>query len=343
MSFDVDASPAAGQLPEIHDPVPLCLPGGRLNPEAVGWSRRHLHRTNLPRNSAAWGRNKRWEYWGITTPSHVIGLTISSLDYAGVHQFFVLDRGTGEQIERGAFAPFARGVTLPDSLPPFTARAGGKGFTLEFIDNGPGATARLRAQIGELAIDATVTLTGDALAVVVPWSDTRYQYTVKAPAQPVAGTLTVAGVRHEFGENAFAVLDRGRGRWPYRMQWNWGAGSGVVDGRTIGLQVGGRWTEGTGSTENAVFVDGVAEYLPDELNWNYDRDTPEGLWRVRGDRLDATLTPFGVRRAHTNALLIESETRQAFGVWAGSFVRASGERISLDGLVGWAEDVQNRW
>lgn len=330
-------------LPELREPRTLCLPGGRLDPAAVGWSRRHLLRTNLPRTPLAWGRNKRWEYWGITTPQHVIGLTISSLDYAGVHQFFVLDRATGEQIERGALAPFARGVSLPDSLPPFTARASGRGYSLEFVDGGVGGTARLRATLGELEIDATVQLKGDALAVVVPWSETRYQYTVKAPAQPVTGTLTVAGVRHDFGDDSFAVLDRGRGRWPYSMQWNWGAGSGVVDGRTIGLQVGGRWTEGTGSTENAVMVDGVAEYLPDELAWEYDREAPERPWRVSGDRLEVTLTPFGVRRARTNALVIDSDTRQAFGVWRGFALRESGEKVVLDGIVGWAEDVQNRW
>lgn len=330
-------------LPEFHDSVPLCLPDGRLNPAAVGWSRRHLHRTNLPRAAAAWGRNKRWEYWGITTPAHVIGLTISSLDYAGVHQFFVLDRATGEQIERGALAPFARGVSLPDSLPPFTARAAGRGYSFEFVDAGMGATARLRATLGELEIDATVRLQGDALAVVVPWSEKRFQYTVKAPAQPVSGALTVAGVRHEFAADSFAVLDRGRGRWPYSMQWNWGAGSGVVAGRTIGLQVGGRWTAGTGSTENAVMVDGVAEYLPDELAWEYDREAPERPWRVSGERVDATLTPFGVRRARTNALVIDSDTRQAFGVWRGWALRESGEQVALDGIVGWAEDVQNRW
>ena len=33
--------------PEITEPVDLCLPDGRLNPAAVGWTRRPLHRANL--------------------------------------------------------------------------------------------------------------------------------------------------------------------------------------------------------------------------------------------------------------------------------------------------------
>ena len=90
-------------------------------------------------------------------------------------------------------------------------------------------------------------------------------------------------------------------------------------------------------------VAGVAEYLPDELAWEYDREAPEQPWRVSGERVDATLTPFGVRRARTNALVIDSDTRQAFGVWHGFALRESGEKVVLDGIVGWAEDVQNRW
>lgn len=53
------------------------------------------------------------------------------------------------------------------------------------------------------------------------------------------------------------------------MQWNWGAGSGTVDGRTVGLQLGGRWTVGTGSTENAVLLDGRLSRIGSELGWTY--------------------------------------------------------------------------
>ena len=62
-------------LREITEPVNLCLPNGRLNPEAVGRTRTTLHRGPL----SGRGHTKRWEYWGITTPNLFVGLTISSL------------------------------------------------------------------------------------------------------------------------------------------------------------------------------------------------------------------------------------------------------------------------
>ena len=82
------------------------------------------------------------------------------------------------------------------------------------------------------------------MGVVVPWSARRFQYTVKDVARPALGSLWVDGVEHPVAAgDSWAVLDHGRGRWPYAVHWNWGAGSGLVDGRVIGVQVGGRWTD----------------------------------------------------------------------------------------------------
>ncbi|WP_255510160.1 DUF2804 family protein [Micromonospora sp. AP08] len=89
---------------EITEPVDLCGPDGRLNPAAVGWSRRPLHRANL----RGWGRAKRWEYWGVVTPTHILGLVASSLDYAGVHSVYLLDRRTG--VERTTEASAATDI-----------------------------------------------------------------------------------------------------------------------------------------------------------------------------------------------------------------------------------------
>jgi len=304
---------------ELFDEVDLCLADGSLDPAAVGWSRRPLHRTNL----RGWGRTKRWEYWGIVTPTHVIGLTVSSLDYAAVHQCYLLDRATAVDRELGAVVPLGRGTSLPDALPPLTASARARDLSIEFSDapaigsaDRPGST-RLVAAVsdarGSIRIDAIAAGGGESLSVVVPWNRRRFQYTVKDLARPVVGSLVVDGVEHSIPPGSWAVLDRGRGRWPYRMTWNWAAGSGVVDGRRIGLQLGGRWTAGTGMTENAVMVDGVVDPMPLEVDWAYDRTNPDSPWRITGERVDATLTPFHVRRASTNALVIASDTVQAFG------------------------------
>ena len=53
------------------------------------------------------------------------------------------------------------------------------------------------------------------------------------------------------------------------------------DGASVlGLQLGGKWTVGTGFTENGVLLDGVLTKLGSELVWDYDWDEPLAPWRI---------------------------------------------------------------
>jgi hypothetical protein len=321
---------------EITAPVDLCLPDGRLNPDAVGWTRVPLHRANV----RGWGRTKRWEYWGVVTPAHVIGIVASSIDYAGVHGLYLLDRATGVETVSDVVVPLARGVVLPDRSGHGRVEARARTLAIA-IDQGPEAT-RIRAASREVSLDLTVPLPPghESLGVVVPWGERQFQYTVKDVARPVHGTLTVRGTTHAISaEDSFAVLDHGRGRWPYAMTLNWAAGSG--HGR--GIQLGGRWTDGTGSTENALLVDGRLHKIGATLDWHYDRGDWLAPWRVSGDGVEAVFTPFHERVARTELLVVGSETHQCFGTWSGHARTDEGAWVDLDGLVGWAEEARQRW
>ncbi|MDF2846460.1 MAG: hypothetical protein K0R97_442 [Oerskovia sp.] len=321
---------------EITSPVDLCLPDGRLNPAAVGWTRTPLHRANL----RGWGRTKRWEYWGVMTPTHVVGIVSSSIDYAGVHGLYVLDRATGEETVTDVVVPLARGVVMPGRSGTGRVEARAKDLAI-VIEQRPEAT-RLRAASHDVSLDLTVPLPPghESLGVVVPWSDRLFQYTVKDVARPVHGALTVRGTRHDVSaDDSFAVLDHGRGRWPYAMTWNWAAGSG--HGR--GIQLGGGWTDGTGSTENALLVDGRIHKIGAALDWTYDRTDRLAPWRISGDGVEAVFTPFHERVARTELLVLGSETHQCFGTWSGHARTDEGVWVDLEGLVGWAEEARQRW
>ncbi|MBF0672154.1 MAG: DUF2804 domain-containing protein [Salinibacterium sp.] len=329
---------------ELTEPVSLTGPDGRLNRDAVGWARTSLVDTSGIGTGKAWGRNKRWEYWSVTTPTHLIALTASSIDYAAVHEVWVFDRRTLTARSKNATVIPARGVSLGPSLGDTPVRAAATGLQIE-IDEVPGGT-RLRARIDGASFDIVAEKpTGhECLAVVVPWSDSRFQYTVKDVARPASGTLIVDGVEHPLPEGeSWAVLDHGRGRWPYDVTWNWGAGSGVSNGRLIGIQVGGKWTEGTGSTENGFSLDGRMHKISTELTWDYTIGDWLRPWRLTGGGLDVTLTPFYDKVSRTNLGIVAASTDQVFGHWAGSFTTAEGERVEFDGILGFAEHVHNRW
>ncbi|WP_433378350.1 DUF2804 domain-containing protein [Actinoplanes sp. CA-142083] len=319
---------------EIRTPVDLCLPGGRLNPDAVGWTRRPLHRANL----RGWGRTKRWEYWGIVTPAHILGLVVSSLDYAGVHGLYLFDRVSGRETRVDATIPLDRTVRLPTRAGEGQVAMHAKNLTIK-IDQSPTRTA-ITARSRGVEIDLVVPAVEnhESLGVVVPWSTRLFQYTLKDLGRPVHGVLRVAGVEHPV-DQGFAVLDHGRGRWPYSASWNWAAGA--APGRAI--QLGGRWTDGTPSTENAVFLDGRLHKISEHLTWEYDRGNWRRPWRIHGERVDARFEPFHERVARTNLAVVASETHQCFGHFSGWATTDDGGRVDLDGLTGWAEEARNRW
>jgi hypothetical protein len=325
---------------EITEPLDLTLPNGRLNPAAVGWTRTPLHRTDgIGRGRVGWGRNKRWEYWAVTLESHVVAVVVSDIGYAAVPSLFVLDRRSGEQIAVDAISPLGRGATLPGTLDQGPASARTKSLLIEIDATPSGTRLRARAERVDLDVIAHLPPGHERLGVVVPWSERLFQYTVKDPARPAVGRLIVDGTSHATAEGtSWATLDHGRGRWPYAISWNWGSGSGNVGGRTVGLQVGGRWTDGTGSTENALIVDGRLTKISDELRWEYSRQDWVAPWRIQGGPVALTFQPEHVRRSVTQLGILASRTHQCFGTWTGHV----GE-VVVDGLFGWVEDVHQRW
>ena len=331
-------------MDEITTPVSLGSASGLLNPAAVGFTRRPLHRPAVPSGAKGRWRTKRWEYWGVLTPDLVLGMTIADLDYAATLQLYVLERGTGKEtsVSPLKLLPTYAEVSLPDAVPPITAFGAVGPVTLRFHDDGGGT--HLQAASPRVAVDLYAATAGDVLGVVVPWSARRYQYTLKDVARQVSGTVTVDGRTYQVGgPGSFAVLDRGRGRWPYSKRWNWGVGSGTVDGTRLGLQVGGQWTAGTPATENALIVDGHLHHYDGELDFHYDLSDPSSPWRVSGPWIDAALTPFHRRTEATNAVVISSRVWQAFGTWSGTARTPDGSSYRLDGLSGWIEESFNRW
>jgi hypothetical protein len=108
----------------------------------------------------------------------------------------------------------------------------------------------------------------------------------------------------------------------------------------IGLQFGGKWTEGTGMTENALCIDGRVSKISQEMEWTYDQWLEP--WTVRGDEVDVVFTPQFERASRTNAGVIFTQVHQCFGTWAGTVV-ADGTEYRIEDLRGFAEEARMRW
>lgn len=327
---------------ELDQPVDIALPDGRLNPAAVGWSRHPLQGINLK----GWGRNKRFEYWCVTSPDLVVALNISHGDYRVTLASFFYDRATGEGV------PEAEIHWLPNneraSMPAQTGRddAVGKGERMQIAMRINDTGTRLTGETGRLKADIQVHEAPghESLNVLVPWDDKRFQFTRKDNCLPASGWVELDGRRYVLdASSTYATLDHGRGRWPYSIAWNWASGSGRSDGHELGLQFGGKWTQGTPSTENALKIDGRLHKISQELEWRYDRADFMKPWKILGDQVDLTFTPEYDRYSNFDRLIVRSKEHQCFGTFAGTVTDNDGKRYRVVDVYGWAEEVARRW
>lgn len=342
---------------EITAAVDLCAADGTLAPDARGWSRVPLHRCNL---QGRFGRNKRWDYWGILAGDLAISSTFSDVDYLGIVDVWWGDLVTGRTGGRGATVPFPRSIRLPDRPGTAPLRYSSRHVTVEMHDDAGGTDLHATwverdGTPGRLDARVDAPPGHESLNVVIPWSDTTFQFTSKHQARPARGALVVGGEVRRFGDDdpAWGVLDVGRGRWPYRTNWNWGGGAGVgrsasTDGPespVVGLQLGGKWTEGTGATENGVIVDGRLTKIGSELAWDYSWADPMADWTVRAPDgcVDLVLHPRYDKHSRTEIGVMGMEVHQVFGTWSGSVRTDDGRIVVFDGLQGFAEECRARW
>jgi hypothetical protein len=337
--------------PELKSPVPLCAADGSLNRPGVGWSRRPLHALNL---AGPWGRQKRWNYWCVTDGELLFSVTLSSLDYVGAAFVYLWHQPTGQFIEQTVLRPLARGCQLPDIVDGdlyFDDRRLSLRLTRGTRADGAQTMIAVDARDfggGPLAARLTVEHPAnlDTLNVVIPWSERRFQFTSKQHCLPTTGEVRWAGGSHAFDSSrTFGCLDFGRGVWPYRTTWNWGGSSSRQQGRTIGLNLGGQWTDGTGMTENGVVVDGRLHKIGEVVRFDHQADLMQP-WTVHtpdSDYVQLTFTPQYERVAKSNLLVVASEVHQMLGQFHGQLRIDDGPPLELAAAFGWVEEHWARW
>jgi hypothetical protein len=340
---------------ELTTPSPLLDERGEL--VQVGWSRQPLLDCNL--ENAGFCRLrflqplrlKRWDYSGLTTPTHYFSFTLADLGYAGQVFAYVVDFEARRHHEETLTLPLARGIHLP--------RNSAQGHSI--FDNG---RVRLAFRVEEAGRQISVAWPGfegqglsaelalalppehESMAIVIPIAGKRFYYNRKVNCLPAEGWVEYQGQRFEIQPTeCLGNLDWGRGVWEYRSFWVWASASAFLpDGRTLGLNLGFGFGDTRAATENALILEGCIHKLG-EVRFDYNPADFMQPWRMVSPdgRLDLEFVPFYDRTAKTNLLVITSEVHQMFGRYRGRVVNDEGEAIQLEDSVGFAEEHHARW
>jgi len=342
---------------EVTEPSPLLDAQGNLT--AIGWARRPLWDCNLeaarfyPPVTRLFQRFriKRWDYYGVMTPSHFYSFTLADLGYAGQVFAYVIDFAARSHHEETLTLPLVSHITLPRNSTEGVSRYEGKGVRMAFQTETTGR--RLSVSWpgfggNGLAAEVFLHLTPEheSLVITIPIGKKRFYYNRKINCLPAEGWIETGGQRLEVRPDVhLGNLDWGRGVWEYRSFWVWASASGFLpDGRRIGLNLGFGFGDTSAATENAVILEGRIHKLG-AVHFTYDPHDFTRPWRMVAPdgRLDLTFTPFYDRTAATNLLVITSEVHQLFGHYSGTAVTDEGETLKLDGLLGFAEEHHARW
>lgn len=346
-----------GAQREILTPSPLLDAQGQLT--QVGWARAPLLECNLeqvgfyprPLRFLQWLRVKRWDYYGVTTPERYFSVTLADLGYAGQAFVYTVDFATGRYHEETLTILPPGGIVLPRNSTAGESRFDNGKVSIRFqVTPGERCIAvtwpnfdgkPLRAEISFAAAPEH-----ESTVVVIPIRGKRFYYNRKINCLPAEGWLEI-GNEHTAITPATCLgnLDWGRGVWEYRSFWVWASASGfLADGRTVGLNLGFGFGDTSAATENTLILNGRVHKLV-QVDFSYNPQHFMHPWRMVAPdgRLDLTFTPFVERVATTNLLLIASTVHQLFGRYHGHAVADDGERVAIDGLIGFAEEHRARW
>lgn len=294
-------------------------------------------------------RIKRWDYYAVFTPSHFFSFTISDVGYLGMVFAYVINFETGEFKEQTLTLPFGGGVELPRNSTEGLTRYAGRAAQMTFEARPESRLVKVNWPAfdglqAELRFD--LPLEHQSTTMVIPIKDRRFYYNRKINCMPVEGWINFAGVRHELqpGETS-GGLDWGRGVWEYDSFWVWASSSGfLADGRRVGLNMGYGFGDTSAATENALILEGRIHKLG-VVDFRYDSGDFMAPWSMLAPdgRLQLTFTPILERVAKTDLKLLRSEVHQIFGRYRGFVLTDEGERLEIDGLIGFAEEHQARW
>lgn len=339
---------------EITRARPLLDANGNI--AEPGFARRMLPIYSRKAVKAGAMRLKEWDYYLVSNGRFAVALTVADNGYMGLDSISFIDlENLWQQTESPiSLMPMGR-RRLPESSERGDTVSRGKGYSLEFrhIPGGRKLSFFMSNFSGSLPVQGEITLTDEPEESIVMCTPFRkkahFYYNQKINCMRASGSVTVRGRGYRFEpESAFAVLDWGRGVWPYRNTWYWGSASGEAEGAPFGFNIGYGFGDTSAATENALFYGGKLHKLS-RVSFNIPRRAGEfdymSPWTFTSDdnRFDMDFTPVLDRAANMDAKLLKSEQHQVFGLFTGTAVLDSGKRIHVRDFPGFAERVDNKW
>lgn len=334
---------------ELTESGPLLDSAGRLLER--GWARAPVRAYDRSAVAPGWWRIKEWDYYAVLNSSCGVAVTVADIGYLGLLSASWLDFEAGTVVSDSRVVPLPRGrFGMPPDPDEGAVRLERRGVRVSFVPTAAGRAIQFEFPGFDggrgLAVDLTLERApdDDRVVIVHDWAKNRqrFYYNVKDPALPARGTVTVGDRTEQLGDAALGVHDWGRGAWPYTSTWYWGAAGTWHDGVRLGWNLGYGFGDREQASENAIVYDGTVHKLADvDFHFGEYEDT----WEITSSdgRLEMDFEPLFDRAESINLGLLATTQHQVFGHYSGTLVLDDGTTLTVEDVIGFAEEVRNRW
>ena len=318
-----------------------------------GWSRQLLQQYDRRDIKAAKWRIKEWDYYLVLGQDYGVAFTLSDDGYIGLQSVSLLDFANHWEHTETILnvAPMGKyhlpytsekGDTVYEDKRlkmSFTVEPGKRTIRAKFQNFYQGKPFLCHIELQQPQMDTMV--------IATPWKEDpkAFYYNQKINCMRAKGYAEFDGKVFEFHpETDFGTLDWGRGVWTYDNTWYWGNGNCIVDGHTLGFNLGYGFGDTSAASENLLIYDGKAHKL-DDVTFNIPEGDYRKPWKCTSSdgRFEADFEPILDRAAHINALVIESDQHQVFGKMSGRAVLDDGTVLTLKDVLCFVEKVHNRY
>lgn len=300
-------------------------------------------------------KTKEWDYYYIGNQKYGLALTIADNGYMGLDSVSFLDFENKWEITKSPM----QFMTLGKKNHPLSSINGdlsskGKNYEISFINN---SSERILSGYmnnfqGNNPIKWNIKLSDipkESMVICTPFNKKGcFYYNQKINCMKATGTVSIGSINYIFDNDSSAVLDWGRGIWTYNNTWYWSSLNTYINGKPFGFNLGYGFGDTSKASENMLFYEGKS-YKLDLVDFgmpqiNSDNDYYK-QWHITDNenKIDLIFKPILDRKSRTNAIIIESDQHQVFGKFYGTCILNNETIIKLDGQLGFAEKVHNRW
>lgn len=300
------------------------------------------------RRARRFGFNQ-FQFLGALSEPLVFGCAMTDLKYVGTAFAYCYEPATRRYAEVSLTQPLARGTAFTQAPESGSCTfASGRSRVVMSADGDP-PRRRLVANLRDrIVIDAVFSEDSprlEPMRICTRAGATGWVYARKTAGHRLTGTVAWDGTTYDLGTLPIhGHHDWSAGYMRRHTFWNWGCLAGpLADGRIAGMNVSCGVNE-TSFTENCFWLDGRLHKL-DTVDFRYDRAALMSPWRVSSydGRLALEFHPEGKHAEHVNALVLATNFNQLFGRYYGSLTTAAGERVAIDGLLGYMESHYAKW